>query len=272
MPFLTLPARVLRDLRALPASPTALALAALWVVGSGSLVAFFPREKVSASAEATAEAPAASAAETTQTAARAVAPKTLAGSERAEFDRWYAAQPTTPIAVPSNGATVVIVKFNDYQCPPCRQTFMNYKPILEKFKTSHPGKVTLVTKDFPLDPECNAGGAHQAACEAAAAVRMARVKGKAEALEDWLFDNQPAMTPDLVRQGVRQVAGVTDFNAQYPGVLEQVRADIQYGRTLGVGRTPTFFINGRKIEGGLEPHFFEAAIDYELSHAKDAKQ
>ncbi|MCP6769309.1 DsbA family protein, partial [Klebsiella pneumoniae] len=75
-------------------------------------------------------------------------------------------------------------------------------------------------------------------------------------------------TPDLVRQGVRQVAGVTDFDARYASVLEQVKSDINYGHTLGVNRTPTFFINGRKIEGALEPEFFETAIDYELAHAK----
>src|SRR2546428_5690117 len=139
---------------------------------------------------------------------------------------------------------------------------MQYKPILQKFQASNPGQVKFITKDFPLEPECNGGGGHAAACEAAAAVRMARVKGRAEALEDWLFDNQPAMTPELVRQGVRQIAGVTDFDARYPSVLEQVRSDVKYGQSLGVNRTPTFFINGRKIEGGLEPEYFEATIEY----------
>jgi protein-disulfide isomerase len=148
---------------------------------------------------------------------------------------------------------------------------MQYKKVLDKFKTTRPGEVKFVTKDFPLDPECNSGGPHQAGCEAAAAVRMARLKGKAEAMEDWLFDNQPAMTADLVRQGVRQVAGITDFDARYASVLEQVRADVKYGQSLGVGQTPTFFINGRKVVGGLEPEFFEAAIEYELARAQGSK-
>jgi len=96
-------------------------------------------------------------------------------------------------------------------------------------------------------------------------VRMARVNNRAEALETWLFDNQPAMTPDLVRMGVRQVGGVNDFDAQYPRVLQQVRTDASYGQSIGVARTPTFFINGRKVEGGIEPQHFEAAIAYELA-------
>jgi hypothetical protein len=96
---------------------------------------------------------------------------------------------------------------------------------------------------------------------------MARLKGKADALEDWLFDNQPAMSPELVRRGVREVGGISDFDAQYPRVLDQVRADVALGRQLGVTSTPTFFVNGIKIVGGLRPQFFDAAIAYELQRA-----
>ena len=76
------------------------------------------------------------------------------------------------------------------------------------------------------------------------------------------------MTPDLVRQGVLQVGGVTDFDERYPSFLAQVKADVQTGQALGVAQTPTFFINGRKIAGGLEPAFFQAAIEYELARAQ----
>jgi protein-disulfide isomerase len=34
-----------------------------------------------------------------------------------------------------------------------------------------------------------------------------------------------------------------------------------------VKSTPTFFINGVKIEGGLPPQYFDQAIAYELQHA-----
>lgn len=287
MPFGSLPGRFLRDVRSLTAAPLSLVLALLWAAGSASLVAFFPREGAApveaAAATAPESTPAGTSAAPEATAATPQAPagaaavgkpsgapglKVLTATQRADFERWYAAQPVTPVVVATDGAKVVVMKFNDYQCPPCRQTFMNYKPIFKAYEASHPGQVKFVTRDFPLDPECNSGGAHQAGCEAAAAVRMARLKGRAEALEDWLFDNQPAMNPDLVRQGVRSVAGVMDFNERYASVLEQVKGDIKYGQSLGVNRTPTFFINGRKIEGGLDPEFFDAAIAYELARAK----
>ncbi|MEQ1895858.1 MAG: thioredoxin domain-containing protein [Vicinamibacterales bacterium] len=268
MPFASIPGRLVRDTRALLSTPAALVLTLLWLAGSGSLIALFPREAAAESgAAATATAPGAGG-EAQAAAPAAGQPKVLSAAQKADFDRWYAAQPVTPVVVANDGAKVVIMKFNDYQCPPCRQTYLNYKKVLQQFTASHPGQVKFITRDFPLDPECNTGGPHQAGCEAAAAVRMARQKGRAEALEDWLFDNQPAMNPDLVRQGVRQVAGVTDFDARYAAVLEQVKGDIRYGQSLGVNRTPTFFINGRKIEGGLDPEFFEAAIEYELAHGK----
>ncbi len=57
--------------------------------------------------------------------------------------------------MPADGAKVLIVKFNDYQCPACGQSYLAYKPILEKYAASHPGAVKLVLKDYPLSSECN---------------------------------------------------------------------------------------------------------------------
>jgi uncharacterized membrane protein/protein-disulfide isomerase len=248
----SLPGAAARDLRRLVRHPIAVTLAVLYLAGAASLIAFFPREGT--------QAPAAP-------VQAGEAPSPLSPEQLAPFEEWMNAQPRVPIAEPTDGAKVLIIKFNDYQCPPCRQTYNEYTPIIHRYQQQYPGQVKFVTKDFPLEAECNTGGVHQAACEAAAAVRMARLKGKAEALEAWLFDNQPAMSPELVRRGVREVGGVSDFDAQYPKVLDQVRADAALGRQLGVGSTPTFFVNGVKIVGGLRPQFFDAAIARELKRA-----
>lgn len=252
-PMIQLPGRALRDLRTLASNPAALVAAILLVSGAATAVAFFPREPATAGAQA----PAAG----------------TSGEQQSEFERWYAALPTVDPGIPAEGAAVVIVKFNDYQCPPCRQTYENYKSILAKYRASHPGAVRFVTKDFPLDPECNfnaPGGGHLAACEAAVAVRLAEKHNRREAMEDWLFANQTTLTPDTVKEGARTVGGinVSDFNAQYASVLPLVKADIANGGALGVRSTPTFFINGRVIKGGLPPQFFDAALAYELKQAK----
>jgi protein-disulfide isomerase len=144
-----------------------------------------------------------------------------------------------------------------------------YKPVLAKWQASRPGMVTLVTKDYPLEPECNVhapGGQHLAACEAAVAVRLAREKGRADAMEIWLFDNQASMTPSLVREGAREIGRVTDFDSRYAATLDMVKADIALGAKSGVKATPTFFINGVRIPG-VKAEYFDAAIAYELKRA-----
>lgn len=255
--FRTLPSRAADDTRRLLRSPVALSISAVYAVIAVAAILLFPREAVVSASGAAG-------------AAGAPAPelRPVPAEQLTQFEQYLAAQPRVPISIATDGADVLIVKFNDYQCPPCRQTYMEYTPVVEEFHKTHPGKVKFVSKDYPLEPECNTGGVHVAACEAAAAVRMARAKNRAEAMEAWLFQNQASMSPDLVRTGVRQIGTVTDFDAQYPGVLEQVRADVALGRQLGVNRTPTFFINGVKIEGGLRPEYFKAAIAYELQRAQ----
>ena len=248
-----LPRRALDDLRALVTSPVALSLALAFGVGAIVLVALFPRQvDAVTAAEAAAAAPI----------------RTLDATEQSNFDQWYAALPRVPVAVPTDGAKVLVVKFNDYQCPPCRKTWEEYKPIIAKYIAQYPGKVKYVTKDYPLDGECNVNtpnAGHAAACEAAVAVRLARAKGRAEAMEEWLFANQPQITPDLVKQGARSIGGITDFEEQYAKTLELVKADIAMGASLKVTGTPTFFINGARVPI-IKPEFFDAAIAYELKH------
>jgi uncharacterized membrane protein/predicted DsbA family dithiol-disulfide isomerase len=254
MPMSSIPGRALRDVQRLPQSRLALVLAILFLAASASALAFFPREAASV---VTADAG-------TGTAAAAASDE----SRQSEFERFYTAQPRMTLNVPADGAKVLIVKFNDYQCPACGQSFMDYKSVLAKYEASHPGAVRLVTRDFPLEAECNSGGSHQAACEAAVAVRLARSRGRADQLENWLFTNQPKMNADTVRQWARDVGQVNDFDARYPATLELVKADAAYGRQLGVSSTPTFFINGAKIEGMLPAVYFDQAIAYELARAK----
>ena len=94
----------------------------------------------------------------------------------------------------------------------------------------------FVAKHFPLEGECNPNapnGNHMAACEAAAAVVLARETGKAAAMEDWLYDHQTTLTPSMVREAAKDVGGIADFNGGYAKALEEVKADARMG---GVAR------------------------------------
>lgn len=250
----SLPRRALLDLRTLLKTPLALGILVLFLAGAATAVAFFPRETAPVNAAGAAPA--------------------LPQAQASEFERWFETQPRVPLAVPAEGATVVIVKFNDYQCPACGQTYMNYKGILAKYAAERPGAVKMIAKDYPLEPECNANVptvVHQAACEGAAAVRMATLRGKREAMEEWLYSHQPTLTPAIVREAARDIAQITDFDARYPTVLAGIRGDVDFARQIGIRVTPTFFIDGVRVEGGLRPEYFDAAIRLELKKADDAK-
>lgn len=256
-PMTTVPRRFARDLRRLGTSPAGLAVALAFLFGAATSIAFFPREGSEAQAP---------------TVANARAQQQAEG--QSEFERWYFAQPIVDAGVPMEGAKVLVVKFNDYLCPACGQSYRDYKGIFAKYQASNPGEVRLVTKDYPLDPECNfntPNGQHQAACEAAAAVRLAGAHGKAEAMAEWLYANQAGLTPQSVKEAAATVGGVTDFDAQYPRVLQGIKADVAAGGAVNVRSTPTFIINGRLVSGMLPAQFFDQAIALELKRAGENK-
>ena len=246
VPMTTLPRRAVRDLRLLVASPLAIAVAVLFLGGAVSTLAFFPREGSASASEA----------------------RVLTPDQRSEVERYMAAAARVPIIIPADGAKVLIVKFNDYQCPACGQSYLAYKSILAKYEGQAPGSVKIVLKDYPLNPGCNSGVAmvHSAACEAAVAVRLAKQHNRGEAMEEWLYTHQPSLTPAVVRQAALDIGGVTDFDARFPATVELVKGDTTLGKQLGVKSTPTFFINGVKIEGMWIPQYFDQAIAYELQH------
>jgi uncharacterized membrane protein len=240
-----------RDLSGVAANPAALGLGAAWLVASLALVGMFPREPIG---DGTAPAQAA-----------AVPLETLDPAALEEWHRWLDTQPKQQAALPPDGVKVLVLKFNDYQCPACRMTYMAYRDIIAKYQASHPEAFRFETRDFPLESECGFGGIHGSACEAAVAVRLARAKNKDKELEAWLFERQEAMSRDLVKQGLQEIAQVSNFDTEYAKTLEQVRADARLGQSLGVQGTPTFFVNGIRV-GSLRPAYFDAAIAHLLNY------
>jgi len=253
VPMSSMARRTRRDLRVLVASPLAMILALFFAAGAGGTLAFFPREVVVSAAGVPEPA----------------APAAPTQTQRSEFERWYVAQPRVPLVVPSEGK-VLIVKFNDYQCPACAQSFLQYKPILAKCEAEHPGAVKVVLKDYPLNRDCNnniSQTMHPSACDAAVAVRLARLHNRGDEMENWFYTHQPEMTPPSVRQAAREIGQVTDFDAQYAATMSLVKSDVALGGTLALRGTPTFFINGVRIDSVLAPQYFDEAINYELQHA-----
>jgi uncharacterized membrane protein/protein-disulfide isomerase len=248
VPLGDLPGRASRDVAVAVRNPVALVIAIVLAVGTVVAAKTFPKGNAPA-----------------MTAPTVATMPVVSDAERERLAQWWEMQPKEILPIDGGGAKVVVVKFNDYQCPLCGTTYKHYKPVFQ----SHAGEVRLITKHYPLESECNPGvnAGHFAACEAAAAVIMARAKGTAEKMEDWLFDHQgpPILTPDQVKAAARDVAGVTDFDAQYLTALKEIREDAQLGTQLKVGSTPTFFINGRRLPPQmLEPQHLNVLLEIEL--------
>jgi uncharacterized membrane protein/protein-disulfide isomerase len=248
-PMTTLPGRAARDSRTLFTSPVGLVLLLLLVTGAGSMIGLFPRE--TASAQTAQDLP------------------PLTEQQRQQLTAWWDVQPRVELGIEAT-APVLIVKFSDYMCPGCRMAHDAYKGLIDKYTAA--GQVQHVLKHYPLEPECNPHvptGTHFSSCEGAAAEVMARARGTADAMNDWLFANQQALSPARVREGAREVGKIDDFDAQYARALETVRADADLGAKVQVRATPTLFLNGRSLGGGVHaPNVLDHLIQLELQRAK----
>lgn len=247
-----LPGRLMKDLGNLVSKPAPLAATVLYVVAMTATILFFPKEGALAAQAAAAPAP--------------------TGDAAAAFEQAWNQQPRVDLGIAPAGSKVIIVKFNDFECPACRQAEELYKPILEKFTKSHPGAVQYVVKDWPWNSSCNFNATqtipgHEAACDAAVAARVARDQGKYDQMVTWLYANQGA-TSQVVRAEAAKLLGITDFDKEYAVRIADVKRDIADGGVLGINSTPSYFINGVRLPGGLiPPQYFELAINLELKKA-----
>jgi uncharacterized membrane protein/protein-disulfide isomerase len=256
VPIASLSGRLGADVSGLRARPAAAGAAILLAGTVAVLVATFPREGAMAAAAET----------TAGDATPAAATGTV--SRDHPFAAWWFQHPRVDLGITAEGAQVIVVKFNDFACGACAQAHYLYDPVLDRFEKSHPGAVRLVVKDWPWDTSCNfnAGSTipgHEGACAAAAAARMAEDRGQYDEMASWLYQNH-AGTVQEVRAAAAKLLGVTDFDREYALKLPEIRRDIADGGALGVGSTPTYFINGVRLMQMLQPAQFEMAIRLEL--------
>ena len=165
---------------------------------------------------------------------------------------------------PSKGsehAPVTIVKFEDYQCPYCKQVQPTFVQLLKQYD----GKVRLVHKDLPLE------AMHPLARQTAEAARCANEQGKFWSYHDKLYASAPKLSAEDLKNYATEVGlnvGLFDrclATGKYRAIIEK---DLSDGAQLGLTGTPTFFINGREISGAQPLETFIAMIDEELGQAK----
>lgn len=166
-------------------------------------------------------------------------------------------------------APVTIVVFSDYQCPYCKLA-SNILPTVAK---SFGDKVRLVSKDFPLNSECNPGMSntgHPYSCQAAKIAKCVYNSFGSEAyhkLSKSLFSKQEQLGTDTIK-ALAIEAGLT--SSQVSDCLsnltihESIVADVTEGMAAKVESTPSVFVNGRKLEAAINPQILRLTIEHYL--------
>jgi len=174
------------------------------------------------------------------------------------------------IPVPKNAPTkggakakVVIQEFSDFQCPFCSRV----NPTVAQVVKEYGDKVQFVWRDYPLPFHKDAQPAAQAAREV-----YAQKGNKAFwAYHDILFANQKTLSRENLEKFAEQVGGINmkAFKAALDSGKHKAAVDADMAAVAKAGArigTPSFFINGKLIQGAQPYAAFKVAIDDALKN------
>ena len=189
-------------------------------------------------------------------------PKTAPAAAAPDADKVY--DIPLPKQAPTKGAKnakVVIQEFSDFQCPFCSRV----NPTMSQLMTEYGDKVKVVWRDYPLPFHKDAQPAAQAARE------VFEQKGDKAfwAYHDLLFQNQKALSRENLEKYAEQVGGIDmkafkaalDSGKHKATVDADIAAIAKAGARIG---TPSFFINGKLLQGAQPYPAFKAAVDAAL--------
>ncbi len=148
----------------------------------------------------------------------------------------------------SKDGKILLVEYGDFQCPGCAGAYANVNQLSNEYKDS----VTLIFRNFPLT------SIHPNSKAAASAAEAAGMQGKYWEMHDIIYQQQSAWSNadpkkrlELFQQYAVQLKLDTDkFKADIESnaVAKKIRFDLAVGKKAGVSATPTFFLNGEKLD------------------------
>lgn len=166
-------------------------------------------------------------------------------------------------------AVLTLIEYADFQCPTCAV----YAPLMEELSAAYPDKLRFVYRYFPLQT------IHPNANLSAQAAEAAGKQGKFFEMHDLLFAQQKVWSslkdPHEQFAAYAQTLGLnvdqfkTDLDSQE--IEDRVSADYRSGLAVGIGGTPTFYLNGNPIENPRGSEAFKALLDTELSSLQTTK-
>jgi len=137
-------------------------------------------------------------------------------------------------------APIWLVEFSDFQCPACSQFYPAVKQLTEKYKDS----LFFVYRNYPIP-------SHKMALPAARAAEAAANQGKYWEMHDALFIGQAELSESFITTKATELGlDMEKFIAdkQSSTVQTYIDADVSLGESIGVNATPTFYLNGNKLQ------------------------
>ncbi len=178
---------------------------------------------------------------------------------------------------PSRGAKsakVVVVNFDDFECPFCSRMHQTLFPEILK---EYGDWVTFIYKDYPLveihpwavhaavDANCLATQSGDAYWDFADYIHAHKGEVDSQKTPAARFDAIDKMAMD---QGQKHNVDGAKLQACVKAQNEDaVRASMKEADGLGVNATPTLFVNGQKIDGAVPIGELRAALDSALEDA-----
>jgi protein-disulfide isomerase len=178
---------------------------------------------------------------------------------------------------PTRGAKsskVVVVNFDDFQCPYCSRMHQELFPEILK---EYGDRVTFVYKDYPLveihpwathaavDANCLAAQNADAYWDFADYIHANQREISNEKAPPARFDALDRLT---ILQGQKHSMDTVKLQSCIKAQDDSaVKASMKEAESIGVEATPTLFINGEKIDGAVPPSELRAALDRALRDA-----
>lgn len=164
----------------------------------------------------------------------------------------------------SNSKNVTLVEYGDYQCPACEQYYPVVKQVVAKYK----GDIKFQFRNLPLTQ------IHPNAFVGARAAEAAALQNKFWEMHDLLYDNQKAWSEagkptDYFNDYATQLGlNLDQFKKDYASskVNGTINADIDaFNKTGAATQTPTFFLDGKRIDTDSNLASFEKLLDAEIA-------
>tara|TARA_B100000508_G_scaffold60333_1_gene47031 strand:+ start:84991 stop:85731 length:741 start_codon:yes stop_codon:yes gene_type:complete len=161
------------------------------------------------------------------------------------------------IVGPAN-APVTLIEYLDFECEACGAYF----PLIKQLEKEFPDDLRVVMRYFPLP-------GHRNGLTAALAVEAAAQQGKYNEMHDLLFEEQEnwgersAPDPLIFEEYAKQLGLDTERFKQdvsLQSVKDRIQRDVDSGRKLGNTGTPSFFLNGKKINNPRSYETFRQLI------------